>query len=230
MILERKENTVAYRCPDCGAGVMSEVGLFALSADMVKLKCTCKKSEMSVIYDRGNNSVRVTIPCIFCNKPHTYNIKSSLFFNKELFALQCPYADIDIGFVGDKNNVKGALSKNELELLKLMEDNNIEDMHDLHIEENDHILNDPQIIDIIIYIIKDIDAEGKIYCECHKEGREPIPDHQLEREESLYDVEMIDDGIKISCRECGSYKIIPTDSLLAAQDFLNADHIVLDRK
>lgn len=228
MVLDKKETTVAYRCPDCGSGIMSAVGLFTLSADMLKLKCTCHASEMSIVYDRANSCVRLTIPCIFCDKPHTYNIKSSLFFSKELFALQCPYSDIDIGFVGEENNVKAALSKNELELIGLMEENGIESLDSLRTSDNTPF-TDPQLIDIILYIIKDIDAEGKIYCECHKNGREPIPDYEMEREESAYDVEMTEDGIKITCRECGCFKIIPTDSLLAAQDFLNTDRIILEK-
>ena len=43
MILDVKQTTAAYRCPHCGSGVMSAVGLFSLTgaADMVKLKCDC---------------------------------------------------------------------------------------------------------------------------------------------------------------------------------------------
>ena len=52
MVLDFKQTTVAYRCPHCGAGVMSAVGLFSLNADMVKLKCTCGKSEMTVVYSK----------------------------------------------------------------------------------------------------------------------------------------------------------------------------------
>ena len=49
MILEPKKTTVAYRCPECGAGVLSVVDIFALSANRVKLKCDCGKSEMDVV-------------------------------------------------------------------------------------------------------------------------------------------------------------------------------------
>ena len=74
MVIDQKQTTVAYRCPECGAGVISVVGLFALSADMVKLKCTCGKSEMQVVYRRDEGQMRVNIPCIFCNKPHNFNV------------------------------------------------------------------------------------------------------------------------------------------------------------
>ena len=90
MVLESKQTTIAYRCPKCGAGVMSVVGLFSLSGDMVKLKCTCGESEMQAVLRREDKQIRLTVPCIFCNKPHTYNVSESLFFGKEIFLLPCP--------------------------------------------------------------------------------------------------------------------------------------------
>ena len=48
MVLEKKQTTIAYRCPTCGAGIMSAVDIFALSAPMVKLKCSCGCSEMTI--------------------------------------------------------------------------------------------------------------------------------------------------------------------------------------
>ena len=71
MIINPKETTVAYRCPACGAGVMSAVGIFALSAEMIKLKCTCGKSELKIIYNR-DGTVRLTVPCLLCAQPHTF--------------------------------------------------------------------------------------------------------------------------------------------------------------
>lgn len=228
MILESKETTVAYRCPDCGVGIMSIVGLFTLSADMIKLKCSsCGKSDMSVLYDKANNTVRLVIPCIFCGKPHTYNVSTSLFFNKGFLALQCPYSNIDIGFIGESNRVKASLAENELELMRLMEENGITNLSDIQ-KENKTDVPDTQLMDIILYIINDVDAEGKIYCKCHPDGHEPISDGELEREEELYDVELVDSGIKITCKECGASRVIPTDSLLAANAFLNVDSITLE--
>ena len=53
MVLESKQTTVAYRCPHCGAGVLSAVGMFSLAADMVKLKCSCGKSELEMVFLRN---------------------------------------------------------------------------------------------------------------------------------------------------------------------------------
>ena len=50
MIIEQKQTHIAYHCPHCGTAVLGYVGEFALSADMLKLKCDCGQSEMTVTY------------------------------------------------------------------------------------------------------------------------------------------------------------------------------------
>lgn len=228
MVLNEKRTTVAYRCPDCGGGIMSAVGLFNLSADMLKLKCTCGKSELKIIYNR-DGSVRLTVPCLICSQPHTFTVNASLFFTDELFVLPCPYSDINIAFMGEMNQVKAELARTELELLDMLEENGITDFSALHGDEQD--LPDPQILDIILFVIDDLDAEGKIYCHCHPDpALEPAqaPDYgEWSSEESRYEAEVTDEGIKLTCRLCGASTLIPTDSMLSAHAFLHADSVHL---
>ncbi len=229
MLLNEKRTTVAYRCPDCGAGVLSAVGLFNLSADMVKLKCTCGKSEMKIVYNR-DGTVRLTVPCLLCASPHTFTVKSSLFFSEELFLLPCPYSDINIAFTGEMNRVKAELARTELELLDMLEEHGITDFSTLHGDERD--LGDPQVLDIVLFVIDDLDAEGKIYCKCHPDpALSPSPstcDSREETEGSRYEATITDDGIVLTCRHCGATRTIPTDSMLSAHAFLNADSLHLE--
>ena len=231
MLLNEKRTTVAYRCPDCGGGIMSAVGLFNLSADMVKLKCTCGKSEMKIVYNR-DGSVRITVPCLICSQPHTYTVKSSLFFSDDLFVLPCPYSDVNICMTGDMNQVKAELARTELELLDMLEENGITDFSALHGDEQD--LPDPQILDIILFVIDDLDAEGKIFCRCHPDpalGQSEAAEDQVsenDTQESRYEAEITDEGIKLTCRVCGASRVIPTDSMLSAHAFLNADSLHLE--
>ena len=230
MVLNEKRTTVAYRCPACGGGIMSAVGLFNLSADMVKLKCTCGKSELKIIYDR-NGTVRLTVPCLICSQPHSFTVKSNLFFSEELFVLPCPYSDINICVTGEMNRVKAELARTELELLDMLEENGITDFSALHGDERD--LGDPQILDIVLFVIDDLDAEGKIFCRCHPdptlENGIPAEDYgEWNEDESRYEAEITDDGIKLTCRLCGASRVIPTDSMLSAHAFLNADSLHLE--
>ena len=195
---------------------MSLVDPFALSADMIKLKCDCGKSEMSVVYS-NDGKVRLTVPCLFCPNPHSFVINSSVFFGKELFVLPCPYSDINIAMTGEINNVKAELARTELELLDILEKSGVDSFEAIRGEDSSRdVFTDPQIFDIIMFVINDLDAEGKIYCKCKDEG------------EGDFEVEVLDDGIKVSCKKCGASRIIPTDGLLAANAFLNADSLYLE--
>ena len=230
MLLNEKRTTVAYRCPHCGAGVMSAVGLFNLSADMVKLKCTCGKSALEIVYQRDGN-VRLSVPCLICSSPHSFTVKSSLFFSEDLFLLPCPYSDINIAFTGEINTVKAELARTELELLDMLEEHGITDFSALHGDEKD--LSDPQILDIVLFVIDDLDAEGKIYCRCHPDPAMDAPAETYEEwtgeeGESRYEAAITDDGIVLTCRHCGASRTIPTDSMLSAHAFLNADSLHLE--
>ncbi|MBQ7173600.1 MAG: hypothetical protein IJR88_05755 [Clostridia bacterium] len=215
MVLPEKRTTFAYRCPHCGSGVLSAIDVFSFGSGMVKLKCTCGKSE-ALIETTEDHKVHLSVPCILCRSSHHFTLSSSLFFGKELFALPCPYTGINIAFLGEINLVKAELAKSELELLDLMEQSGIKSF-ELSEEEKQNSITDPQIREVVMFVINDLDAEGKIDCKCKKEdnGRQ-------------YDAEILDDGILVTCRKCRASRFIPTDSGLAANAFLNIDRLHLE--
>ena len=211
MVLEPRQTTVAYRCPQCGAGVMSVVNLFNLCADMIKLKCDCGGSEMTLVHTK-DQKVRFTVPCIFCPNPHHFTLSSHSFFEKEMFALPCPYSGMNVAVMGDTDRVKAELARSELELLELLEENNAESFSSLHKEQG---FDDPQVLEIITYIVKELDAEGRINCLCESD------------EEGDYELEFLPDAVRISCKRCGASAILPTNSLIDAYEILGADSLEL---
>ena len=214
MVLESKQTTLAYRCPHCGAGVMTAVSLFHLKGSMVRLKCDCGKSGMEVVLS-PDGKARLTVPCIICPNPHRFTVSENIFFGSELFALPCPYSDINICVMGEDNHVKAELSRTELQLLDLMEKNGISSFESLH-SEAEQTVTDPQVLEIVLFVIRDLDEEGKIHCRC-AEG--------AERE---YDAEILPEGVRVTCKKCGATKLVPTDSLLNAHDFLHCDSLRLE--
>ena len=216
MVVTPKQTTVAYRCPHCGTGVMSAVSLFHLRGNMVRLKCTCGKSAMEIEPAAGG-SVRLTVPCIICPKPHRYTVSEALFFGEELFVLPCAYSDINIAVMGEINHVKAELSRTELQLLDLMEESGISDFSELH-REAEELVSDPQVLEVLMFVIRDLDDDGKIYCRCERG----------EGEHGEYDVEVRPEGVCVTCRTCGAKKVLPADSLLDAHEFLNADSLTLE--
>ena len=212
MVLETKQTIVAYRCPHCGAGVMSAVGMFSVSADMIKLKCDCGHSELSIVFT-SDKKVRLSVPCILCPKPHNFVVSQSIFFGKDLFVLPCPYSDINACFMGEMNHVKAELARTELQLLDMLEKSGLESFEELHKEETP--FTDPQIFDIVMFVIKDLEADGKIYCKCADKDGE-------------YDCTVMEDGILVFCKKCGASRVVPVDSMLGAQAFLDSDSLYLE--
>ena len=105
MILNSKETTVIYRCPHCGLSVISVVGIFTLSGDMVKLKCECGNSEL-VITKTKDAKVRIKIPCLACGDAHTFIISQDAFFERKVLCLACTYTGINICFIGEKEEAQ----------------------------------------------------------------------------------------------------------------------------
>ncbi len=212
MVLETKQTVVAYRCPHCGAGVLSAVGMFSLNADMLKLKCDCGKSELTVVYT-SDNKVRLSVPCILCPTPHNFVVSRSIFFGRDLFVLPCPYSDLNVCFMGEMNHVKAELARTELQLLDMLEKSGLTDFESLHKDEG--TISDPQLQEIITFVIHDLEAENKIYCKCADKNGE-------------YGSSMVDEGILVFCKKCGASRFVSVDSMLGAQAFLDAESLILE--
>ncbi len=220
MVLEKKQTTIAYRCPHCGAGVMSMIDIFTLSAPMIKLKCDCGGSEMSVV-KQSDGKIRLNVPCIICPKPHSFLVSSNVFFGKEDFFLQCPYSDLDVCFLGDMDHVKANLARGELKLMELMEEHGISDLsafREANAEDEDEAL-DSELAQSVIFVLSELEAENKIFCRC---------EHSGEIDEEKYGFEVRSNGVLVRCRDCGAERVIPTDNSLNTHAFLDADALYLE--
>ena len=220
MVLEKKQTTIAYRCPHCGAGVMSAIDVFTLAAPMIKLKCDCGGSEMSIVR-QADGKIRITAPCIICPKPHSFLVSPKVFFGKEEFFLQCPYSDLDVCFLGEMDYVKANLAKGELKLLELMEQNGIGDFSafkNANTEDEDDTL-DSELLQSVVFVLSELEAENKIFCRC---------EHTNEIDEEKYGFEAKRDGVLVKCRDCGAERLIPTDNSLNTHAFLDADALYLE--
>lgn len=214
MILTSKETTIAYRCPVCGTGVISLVGLFALSGDLIKLKCSAGCSELSVVRTK-DHKIRITVPCFICPKPHVYTVSETLFFERDFFSFSCTYSGIDIAFIGQKEKVMDALAESEKELLELLAEAGLDDFNSFRLQnEEDAPFTDPEIEDIVRFVLADLDEEGKIHCSCGKDG-------------GPYTFEFTNEGVVVACESCGNSLLVPMEDLAAARRFLTCDELRL---
>ncbi len=210
MVLDKKETTIAYRCPECGSSVVGLVGIFTLTADMIRMKCPCGKSELEVLYTK-DKKIRLSVPCFLCPTPHSYMLSSQIFFEKDIFTLPCSYSGIDICFIGKSECVKEAMENSERELVELLEDTDINTLTENRGQNIE--LSDPQVFDIVMYVVHELADEGKIKCKCLDGGD--------------YEVEIHDDHLTVVCRDCGASVDIATNSITSATDFLGAEELIL---
>lgn len=217
MIIKAKETTVAFRCPHCGAGIMSVVGIFSLTGDMIKLKCDCGHSELILAYTK-DKKVRITVPCIICPKPHNYTVSSNVFFSNEVFRLGCTYTGLDICFIGEKDAVLEALKENESMLLGMFEEAGVTSLDALHKDNTYDLVDDPFIEEVIRFMLIELKDEGNIHCKC---GPAEMPDYKYEFVAPDFD------KIRIYCETCGASVEIPMTSVINANAFLNVDELYL---
>lgn len=210
MIIQPSETTVAYRCPECGSGVKSIVGIFGLSAPMLKLKCPCGGSSMT-IKKTNDDKIRLSVPCLVCRRDHDYVVSKELFFKNELFELPCSLSGFSLCFIGSGEAVSEALSKADEELAKVLKEAGAENL-DIFKEQAEPGEEIPaaQVYDIVRFIVKELEAENAIRCNCS---------------EGDYDIELFDDSVCVYCKNCGARQYISTASLAEAQAFLEIDEL-----
>ena len=212
MIIQPNETTVAYRCPECGCGVKSIVGIFGLSAPMLKLKCPCGGSSMT-IKKTNDDKIRLSVPCLVYRRDHDYVVSRELFFKNELFELPCSLSGFSLCFIGSGEAVSEALDKADEELAKVLKEAGAENL-DIFKEQAEPGEEIPaaQVYDIVRFIVKELEAENAIRCNCS---------------EGDYDIELFDDSVCVYCKNCGARQYISTASLAEAQAFLEIDELKL---
>ena len=212
MILQPKDTTIAYRCPECGATVFSVVGALALSGDLIKLKCDCGGSAL-LMENADDGKLRLTVPCIFCPAPHRYTVSRHLLTTRELFTFPCAYSGIDILFVGTKGAVMKAVEDSDREIDDMIDETELSGLHDAN--EGDNLYGDEHTRDMILFVLGDLAEEGNIFCGCEDGGD--------------FLVEQKRDSVRISCKKCGWQKEIScAGSSLESEALLDCDKLYLE--
>lgn len=209
----RTNTHIAYRCPRCATAVFGFVGKFALSANLLRLKCSCDTLPLDIGIVK-DGKIRLSVPCLYCNQSHTFTVSQDIFFGRELFTLQCPYSSMDIAFTGEKDAIDSALSESEVQIRAMLDSLELEDITELQPVELDSsdILPDATAYDAIRFLVKELEADGRVHCPCN---------------DGEYDLRFNERGIEAYCKKCGATYSFNLDSASAAEDFLGLDSIAL---
>ncbi len=217
MILKSKESLVAYHCPYCGAAILSMVGIFRLTGDLIKLKCDCGESEM-LVTKLDNDRVKLTIPCMVCPNPHVYTVSLSSFFTSDLIALDCPMTGLSIGFIGNEDRVRAELDNTAKEFLDMLAEAGIDDFDALR-DTNDGLATDEaELSHLARFVISELIEDNAIECECPDDV---TPD---------YDYLIEGETITIFCHKCLAEHSFPAATQTQLEDFAMTDFVQLERR
>lgn len=213
MTSNKRHTHIAYRCPECNTVIYGLVGEFALTSSMMRLNCTCTKSALT-LQPTNDGKIKISAPCTLCKDSHSFVISPALFFERDLFLGGCPYNNINVVFIGEKEKVDEAVFENGEALKRLITAMGVDTLEDLQPEDmdEDEVLPDAHVYDLIRFVVKDLEAEGKIDCPCHS---------------GCYDLRYAPGGIQVFCPECEATYFFPCASASAAEEYLDVKEIKL---
>ena len=110
-MVEEPKRTIAYLCPSCRQSVVVEKTVFSLAAAPSAIPCPCGKSALKteIIGDR----VKLTVPCLFCEKEHTVSCSTHAFLHEKTLAFSCAASGLDCCYVGEEGPVFAAMKRLE---------------------------------------------------------------------------------------------------------------------
>ena len=214
MILENKHATVAFRCPICGQAILSGLNLFRISGDMLRLKCPDCDTALTV-NSTNDGKFRLSVPCMFCPKPHSFVLSKETLFDKELFTLPCGLSGMDLLYVGNEEQVMAALEQSDKLLDEMLDDNEKEQLSALHRGESEEA-PDPGVEHVVRFLLCELEEEKKISCFC--DGKDELP---------LYDFQILSERVRIFCHCCNAETYLPLRSEADAEDFIRMDSLEL---
>ena len=214
MAENKRQRNIAYRCPVCGIATLGVVGDFARRDNIVRLKCECKDAPTLDISLDGEEKVRISVPCLFCKESHTFVLPRATYLNKDEINLSCPFSGVDILHIGLSEVVAENLKRTGDEISRLLTAFGAENLSDIQPSdvEDDEILPDPSVYDTLRFLIKDLECDGKIKCQC---------------DSGEYDLRYAEGGVECYCVSCGARHLFRAMTQTMAEEYLSTSELTL---
>lgn len=152
-MVEEAKRTIAYLCPSCHQAVVAEKTVFSLAAAPGKIPCPCGKSALKTEIE--GDRVKLTVPCLFCEKEHTVTCSTHAFLQEKALAFSCAASGLDCCYVGEEGPVFAAMKRLEEAVDKL----------EAAAGEKGTFL-DEVIMHEVLSELRDIAQRGGISCTC----------------------------------------------------------------
>lgn len=180
-MLEEATRTLAYICPVCRQPVVIERSIFQLAAAPNRLACPCGRSELGV--ELLGERVKLTVPCLFCEKDHSVACSTHAFLHEKALAFSCAASGLDCCYVGEEGPVFAAVSHLEETVDKLETE-----------AGKQGAFLDELVMHEVLSELRDIAQRGGISCVCGSKK---------------WSMRVKYSAIELFCGECGAILRIP---------------------
>lgn len=199
---EEGKRTLAYLCPHCRNSVVAEKTVFQLAAGDGTIPCPCGKSALKT--EMLGDRVRLTVPCLFCEKEHQVECSTHAFLHERALAFSCAASGLDCCYVGEEGAVFAAMERLEAAVDKLEAAKG---------EEGTFL--DEIIMHEILSELKDIAQRDGISCACGS--------HQWRLQVNFSSVDLF-------CAQCGAALRIPAATADDLEDLCCKSKLVIKGK
>jgi DNA-directed RNA polymerase subunit RPC12/RpoP len=176
------ERHVAFKCPSCGRLEPAAITIFSFSGQRTAaIECLCGAKKLSVT-TKNHKSYLVQFPCLVCEETHITTLTPGEFWTKPVITFECPETEVELGHLGEPNQIKQAMEVQRGLSELLPEDLSIEDYFSC-----------PEIMYQILSMLHEIAKSGNLYCECGNDNVE---------------VDLFPDKLELRCPSCNSLSII----------------------
>ena len=176
-----EKRTIGYICPECGAAVIGERTVFALSAGPAAVVCDCGKSEW--ISETDGSSFRLTVPCGLCGGEHLAQVDAKALLTGKGIALSCPETNQLCCFIGEDGRVSAAMRELEITAEKMKQK-----------KDEPEAFTDSLVMYEVLSELKEIAGRGGISCACGSRR---------------YSMDVRPGAVDLVCRDCGAKLRLP---------------------
>ncbi|MGD0152794.1 MAG: hypothetical protein ABSC17_03370 [Thermacetogeniaceae bacterium] len=177
---------LALRCPECGKIKYHSLSLFSFSAQKtLRLSCACG-TPLLLISTRDRKVFYFQVECLMCEGKHLLEFFLKEIWSGQVLNLVCSETDLDIGFIGPRDQVKKCIANQERSLQEMADD----------LGYTDYFAN-PEIMYEILDCLHKIAEDGNLSCQC---GNQQV------------EVEIFADRIELRCEGCGAFGVVHAET------------------
>lgn len=201
-MLVTTQTTLALQCSNCDKLTLHALSRFNCSSDNItRINCECG-TELVSISRKCKGQYRLLLICPICEGTHTYNLQSGDIWSAHSLPLLCEHTGVEIGFIGDNNEVRQCVKQVDRSLREIAEE----------LGYDKYFIN-ADIMYQVLELIRGLLNSGQAACSCGNDNLE---------------MEICPDRVELSCSNCEATGIVFAETIKDLQSARELGRILLE--